>query len=1022
MKTTKLISAMLFLLLLSGIAGCSKDSDSSKGGGVDPVPQDNTGVTVTNKATDAWGLSEIEDRSAIGTFINYAFKLEDLKVQAFKVCSDNWEGDLLSGVGPNSDPTRLFDIIRDLSQNYETYKSAATTVLAMTDEPVTRAPGMEGALQAGYDAYTYTNRKAEEINECLKKEKVYDNQTAMNELYGYLPASVKQNTKSAKEWFANFKNGKYNSYANTIRNTWYDAGISSSQKSEYAEKFYEDMDDLYQGKDPRVANMLEVAGIAVTAAASVEIMAIDQLTGGKLGKITDNIDKIDDITEIYKETTKLIDKIQARTATSDDLKAFGAMLGSKYVQEHFNDLFPKGTSKTIQDIAGTVASMVMKKGVTKLQQKAAEGLGFNLMEVLDNIKSQGGILYSVLRDPQTGKTTIGVPSEDGNVRVILDTRPDGTAKLTVIKNNGYVNQVIDASGKVTTFNAMPDGSNAVLRFSKPSVTFYNWDGESKELKVYSNYEKLTPSTDTDWCSVSLDDFGNMTLVAKANKTGKKRSGTVTVTGSTYDYDTGKEYTSKATLRIEQWEEQEKLLSGSPDKFELKSNAQDKTLTITTNLPYFEVPYDEEYDWINPVRTGSGNTYTIHFDENGGLDKRKGTITIKGWFDQRLAPAMITSIPVTQESASLGEISVTPDSLIFKAEGGLEDITFYTAGYPYYGRDVADDAKGWLTVQFGAGYEYESDKLVVIGVSKNTTSVARIGIVTFWVSDVENPTESQKKKVTFTVKQEAAAVPTIKVDPDHLDFEASGGTQTLTVTTNQPYWGGSKKGSWFTVTTNGNKITVTADPNPISDPREGSMTLYARNENKENVSEPVVIPIKQKGATSVAAIYKWVKFVNVEFKGTVHMKSNDHTPEEWDDTWSTSIPRTISKQTMEGNGLKVDVSDSGSLVKITKNLEYSPDHNHWIYKAEIYIDPVKKLITSLYVYEKFWVTTNNGDQPQVLTLRAENIPLEKEKSGTGTKAKGTILNELSNYGQSGWVVFDRKWEGADDYQIKVTLSE
>lgn len=480
MKTTRqLFKTMLFLLLLSGIAGCSKDSDSSKGGGVDPVPQDNTGVTVTNKATDAWGLSEIEDRSAIGTFINYAFKLEDLKVQAFKVCSDNWEGDLLSGVGPNSDPTRLFDIIRDLSQNYETYKSAATTVLAMTDEPVTRAPGMEGALQAGYDAYTYTNRKAEEINECLKKEKVYDNQTAMNELYGYLPASVKQNTKSAKEWFANFKNGKYNSYANTIRNTWYDAGISSSQKSEYAEKFYEDMDDLYQGKDPRVANMLEVAGIAVSAAASVEIMAIDQLTGGQLGKITDNIDKIDDITEIYKETTKLIDKIQARTATSDDLKAFGAMLGSKYVQEHFNDLFPKGTSKTIQDIAGTVASMVMKKGVTKLQQKAAEGLGFNLMEVLDNIKSQGGILYSVLRDPQTGKTTIGVPSEDGNVRVILDTRPDGTAKLTVIKNNGYVNQVIDASGKVTTFNAMPDGSNAVLRFSKPSVTFYNWDGESK---------------------------------------------------------------------------------------------------------------------------------------------------------------------------------------------------------------------------------------------------------------------------------------------------------------------------------------------------------------------------------------------------------------------------------------------------------------------------------------------------------------------------------------------------------------
>ncbi len=278
-------------------------------------------------------------------------------------------------------------------------------------------------------------------------------------------------------------------------------------------------------------------------------------------------------------------------------------------------------------------------------------------------------------------------------------------------------------------------------------------------------------------------------------------------------------------------------------------------------------------------------------------------------------------------------------------------------------------------------------------------------------------QSSKFEIEIAVDED------LKVEPNTpLEFEAEGGTKTLTVTTSQPKWDVAKKGDWFKYSTSKNELTVTADPNPTSDPREGYLEIYALNEKNEKVSEPVTIKVTQKGATSSTTKYKWVKFVNVEFKGTVHIKSNDHTPEEWDDTWSTSIPRTISKQTMEGNGLKVDVSDSGSLVKITKNLEYSPDHNHWIYKAEIYIDPVKNLITSLYVYEKFWLSTGNGDQPQVLTLRAENIPLEKEKSGTGTKVKGTILNELSNNGQSGWVVFDRKWEGADDYQIKVTLSE
>ena len=321
--------------------------------------------------------------------------------------------------------------------------------------------------------------------------------------------------------------------------------------------------------------------------------------------------------------------------------------------------------------------------------------------------------------------------------------------------------------------------------------------------------------------------------------------------------------------------------------------------------------------------------------------------------------------------------------------------------------------GWIEWE-----KVPDSKNIIVKVTENEDNNPREGNIIVYAKDAKGVVRAEQK---IPVKQKGMGM--IKVEPNTpLEFEAEGGTKTLTVTTSQPKWDVAKKGDWFKYSTSKNEITVTADPNPTSDPREGYLEIYALNENNEKVSKPVTIKVTQKSATSAATKYKWVKFVNVEFKGTVHIKSNDHTPEEWDDTWSTSIPRTISKQTMEENGLKVDVSDSGSLVKITKTLEYSPDHNHWIYKAEIYIDPVKNLITSLYVYEKFWLSTGNGDQPQVLTLRAENIPLEKEKSGTGTKVKGTILNELSNNGQSGWVVFDRKWEGADDYQIKVTLSE
>lgn len=1027
---------MMFLLAMTGLAGCSSSNDDG-GGGADiptPVTPSTTTTTVTNNATDTWGLIDDVEPEPVKDYIRMVIDVQNLKLQCMKVFSNGWNGDLFCGIGDKSDPTKLYQTLRGIAEKYDDYMAGCVFVEYYLDDTNITRSGTRGddksMMDCLFDIYDYFERHTDEIRTCLNDYHVLRIPNAREELYSYLSADLKKGTSNAKEWFANFNSNEYKYDCEEIFKTWYRAGYNiTTGNTPAAEAFFNGMNKMYNGKNPEWLHAKEVGKIAVTTGTLAYIDAIDKVTGGAITSFNDLSDKIDDIKDIYDETSRLYKKLQDGTATTADMRSFAGLLASKYVGEHLDDVFPDGLDDTlVKDAMESVTSEIIKTGVTQLQKEAAEGLGINLWDILDNMKSQPGMMSVIARDPATGRVTVGLPSKDGNVSVVLENGKNGKVNVLIVKGDGRTTQVIDTDGKAKEFEAMPDGSKPVLKVSPSPVHFYNWNGETKWVKIRSNYETLEISSDCDdWCKREFDRYdGELTLKALANKTGKKRSGKILIKGLALKKDNKDFKEQTVTLLVEQDAEQEITASASPASLlNLASGRQTKTITVTTNMPYIsDVTSKSGWMSFNWDKKEGGREIIVTIEPNGDPDKRDGVILIGVGFKPGATEKTI-EVPVSQESMAAGDISVTPDSLEFKTEGGMAEITFYTAGYPYYGKDVDDDAKakGWLLVEFAAGYEDESDKLVVISVSKNTTSVARTGIVTFWVSDDENPTESQKKKVTFTVKQEAAAVPTINVDPDHLDFEASGGTQTLTVTTNQPYWGGSKKGNWFKVTTKGNKITVTAEPNPTSEPREGSMTLYARNENKENVSEPVVIPIKQKGATSAAAIYKWVKFVNVEFKGTVHMKSNDHAPEDWVDFWSASIPGTSSRQSMEENGLKVDVSDSGSLVKITKTYEFDRyDNNHWIYKAEIYIDPVKKLITSLYVYQKFWITTNNGDQPQTLILRAENIPLEKEKSGTGTKAKGTILNELSNYGQSGWVVFDRKWEGADDYQIKVTLSE
>lgn len=1032
---------MMFLLAMTGLAGCSSSNDD--GGGVDtptPVTPSTTTTTVTNNATDTWGLIDDVETEPVKDYIRMVIDVQNLKLQCMKVFSNGWNGDLFCGIGDKSDPTKLYQTLRGIAEKYDDYMAGCVFVEYYLDDTNITRSGTRGddksMMDCLFDIYDYFERHTDEIRTCLNDYHVLRIPNAREELYSYLSADLKKGTSNAKEWFAKFNSNEYKYDCEEIFKTWYRAGYNiTTGNTPAAEAFFNGMNKMYNGKNPEWLHAKEVGKIAVTTGSLAYIDAIDKVTGGAITSFNDLSDKIDDIKDIYDETSRLYKKLQDGTATTADMRSFAGLLGSKYVGEHLSEVFPDGLDDTlVNEAMESVTSEIIKTGVTQLQKEAAEGLGINLWDILDNMKSQPGLMSVIARDPATGRVTVGLPSKDGNVSVVLENGKNGKVNVLIVKGDGRTTQVIDTDGKAKEFEAMPDGSKPVLKVSPSPVHFYNWNGETKWVKIRSNYETLEISSDCDdWCKREFDRYeGELTLKALANKTGKKRSGKILIKGLAFKKDNKDFKEQTVTLLVEQDAEQEITASASPASLlDLASGRQTKTITVTTNMPYIsDVTSKSGWMSFNWDKKEGGREIIVTIEPNGDLDKRDGVILIGVGFMAGATEKTI-EVPVSQASLATAAVSLTPDSLKFKAEGGSQRVTMFESSFPHayiYIKDHPD----WLDFDL---YSEDTDNHIseyTITVKPNTSQVKRTALIVAWGTDDMNAPESEWSFAYTIVEQEAAAVPTINVDPDHLDFEASGGTQTLTVTTNQPYWGGSKKGNWFKVTTKGNKITVTAEPNPTSEPREGSMTLYARNENKENVSEPIVIPIKQKA--KAAEIFDNLKNISVSFKTTMHYYGNGKTGVDYYDE-DKSTGRSFPAYGFEDKQKKdIKVTYSGNTAHIEGSWTYDFIRDDQRYKHETVIkmditnfnDIKNAVITNLSAEElhQYYYSKNGGWELSIWekgSISASNIPMKNKYGAEGTNKNGAVLNDCFDEGLDGWHRYTWTFLPNQDFSVSVSFS-
>ena len=331
-----------------------------------------------------------------------------------------------------------------------------------------------------------------------------------------------------------------------------------------------------------------------------------------------------------------------------------------------------------------------------------------------------------------------------------------------------------------------------LHFSlSPTSVNLPASGSSETLSITAN-QPWTVTTSDAWLTLSADaGTGDATLdvAAEENTSITRRTGAVTFqTGATTYTVTISQEGATPTFNV------------SPESLSFTAEGGSASVTISSNQSWTATTSDAWFS-ISSAEGEGDATLSLTVVANTSTDSRSGTVTLK-------AGDSSYTVSVSQE----GEdpiLTISPESLSFSADGGNKSITV-TSNLSW----TATSSDAWLTLSNSSG---EGDATLTVMAQENPSTSSRTASVTF-----------KGKDITFTVivTQEGAS-PAFSVTPTTLSFTSSGGSQSVSIKSNQT-WTASFDVSWLSLSTASGTgdatVSITAQANTYTDNRAGTVTF------------------------------------------------------------------------------------------------------------------------------------------------------------------------------------------------------
>ena len=398
------------------------------------------------------------------------------------------------------------------------------------------------------------------------------------------------------------------------------------------------------------------------------------------------------------------------------------------------------------------------------------------------------------------------------------------------------------------------------------------EGGSFTIELKTNID-FSYEIEGDWIKyVSTKAYSDKTLTfsAEPNDGVQMREGSVTVKGGGFS----------ETVKVYQSGEESTFII-SQKEYEVEAEGGTVEVSVTSNIGYHAT---SNVDWIHAVETKAVQTKSLWFvvDANTSSESRKGVIIICN--DNEVC------IPVTvNQAARKATLSISTSSLEFGYEGGENQLTVSSS------TDWAAECfEDWC---FITPSSESGDCTVKVVVNANPEKKYRSATIIF---------KTEESSKTLTVLQKPFET-VFDVSPRKHTVDASGGTVTVTVTSNIGYKVTSSA-DWIqevgTRANQGGTHMFSIDENENLQKRTGAIIFC----NDENVSIPV--EIEQDGATALISISASI----LEFSSSSGEKSVEITSNA---TWTVSQkPQwcTLSPSSATGNTtVRVIVTENGNTV-------------------------------------------------------------------------------------------------------------
>ena len=556
---------------------------------------------------------------------------------------------------------------------------------------------------------------------------------------------------------------------------------------------------------------------------------------------------------------------------------------------------------------------------------------------------------------------------------ISEAAGEGNATLTITaeENTSIAERTgkvtFSAGGKTYTVSITQKGADPILNVTPESLSF-SAEGGNKSISVTSNSSWTASSSDA-WLTLSNDSGegdATLTMTAQENTSIANRTASVTIKGEGGTF----------TINVTQ-EGAIPLFDVTPTLRSFTAEGGSTPINVSSNQTWTA---SVSADWITlSAMEGTGNaTLSLTVEANTSIAERTGTVIFS-------AGGKTYTVSITQKGAT-PILRVTPESLSFTAEGGNNSISV-TSNSSW----TATSSDAWLTLSINSG---EGDATLTLMAEENTSTSSRTASVTFKGKDTS---------FTVNVTQEGAS-PAFSVTPTTLSFTSSGGSQSVSIKSNQT-WTASFDVSWLSLSTASGTgdatVSITAQANTYTDNRAGTVTFtsggktYTVTVIQDGAAihfeiTPTTITFTAKGGSksvsvmsnqpwTVSSDVSWLKLSNSSgtSDATLSVTAEENT--------STSSRSSTIIFKAGGKDYTVSITQEGA----TPFFNVSPESLSFSSSGESKSLSITSNISWTVSSDASWLklSDNSGTSDATLSVTAEENTITSSRSGTVTFSAG-----------------------------------